>query len=179
MATDEGQVEQLEAYLDGELPPEVAEALRRREEREPALAAELDRMRAQRAMRVVAFAGMEGDEGIADRLLAGARARANEPVKVRPWMSPLRYAVAAAACLGVGFAVGRIMDGTRSGPWMTPGANESAYRVAITDDAGRVIAVQRFDSIEQATEFSEDLRRWQERQEQIRNGQVTIRSASF
>src|SRR5688500_10654532 len=135
MAMDEGQVEQLEAYLDGALPPEVAEALRRRMEREPGLAAELEQMRVERSRRVVAFAGMEGDEGIADRLLAGARARVNEPVKTRRrWMSPLRYAVAAAACLGVGFAVGRIMDGTRPGPWSAAGANESAYRVAITDD---------------------------------------------
>ena len=53
------------------------------------------------------------------------------------------------------------------------------YQVAITDDAGGVIAVQKFESLEQATEFSEDLQRWQERQEGVRNGRVTIRSARF
>lgn len=178
MATNEGQVGQLEAYLDGELPPGVAESLRARIEREPALAVELDRLRAERSVRVAAFAGMEGDGAIADRLLARAKSRADGPAKRRRAF-PFRHAVAAAACLAVGFVAGRIIEGTGPGSWVTPVSQEPAYRVAITDDAGRIIAVQRFDSIEQATEFSEDLRRWQERQEQIRNGQVTIRSASF
>jgi anti-sigma factor RsiW len=178
MATNERQIEQLDAYLDGELPPDVADTLRRRIQSEPSLAAELDQLRAERSKRISAFGTMEADEGIADRLLAHAKSHVSGPTKHR-WASPLRYAVATAASLAMGFVAGRLIEGTGPGFRVTPASHDSAYRVAITDDAGRVIAVQRFDSIEQATEFSEDLRRWQERQDQIRNGRVTIRSASF
>lgn len=181
MERNEEQLELLEACLDGELPSGEAESLRARLGREPGLAAELDQLRAERASRVAAFAGMEGDEGIADRLIARARVQVDAPAK-RQWRMPWRYAAAAAAaCLVLGFVAGQWLD-MQDAPGitrLTPVAHESSYRVAITDEDGQVIAIQKFDSLEQATEFSDDLRQWQERQEQIRNGQVIVRSAHF
>jgi hypothetical protein len=55
----------------------------------------------------------------------------------------------------------------------------AGYDVAIIDETGRVLGVQQFSTLEQAREFSEDLKRWHERQEQLRSGQVTVRSAKF
>jgi anti-sigma factor RsiW len=178
---NEDQMELLEAYLDGALSPDEVEAVRARLACEPALAAELDQLRAERAVRVSAFAAMEGDEQLADRMLARAKADVKEPAKQVRWVIGVRYPVAAAACLIIGFIAGRLLETRtmRELTQFTPVAHESFYRVAITDYSGRVIAVQKFDSLEQATEFSEDLRRWQERQDHIRNGQVTVRSASF
>ena len=174
-------IELLETYLDDALPPAEADALRDRLANEPALSAELDQLRADRALRASAFASMEADDALADRLLANAKTTGGHLAKPIRWTTPLRYIAAAAACIALGFLAGQLME-TRNPlrPAASPQATAAqTYQVAITDDAGGVIAVQKFDSLEQATEFSEDLRRWQERQERVRNGQITIRSARF
>jgi anti-sigma factor RsiW len=178
---DEDQAELLEAYLDGALSPDAVESVRARLAQDPALAAELEQLRSGRAVRVSIFAAMEGDERLADRMLARARADVKAHAKPRRWTTAVRYALAAAACLVIGFVAGRVLETRtmRELTRLTPSTQDNVYRVAITDDSGRVIAVQKFDSLEQATEFSADLQRWQERQDHIRNGQVTVRSASF
>ncbi len=184
MATNEEQLESLDAYLDGELSTAEESALRRRLAADPALAAEVDQLRAGREARRVAFASMEGDDGGAGRVLG----RVIGGVAHWAWRVPggwVRYAVAAAACIVIGFVAGRVVRWNGNGvvSQMTEGVTQVSadrvYNVAITDSTGKVIAVQPFESIEQATEFSEDLERWQERQEQIRQGQVTVRSARF
>ena len=53
------------------------------------------------------------------------------------------------------------------------------FDVAITDDTGAVIGVQKFNSLEQARQFSQDLDTWQDRLDRLRTGQVIVRSASF
>jgi anti-sigma factor RsiW len=180
MAANEDQLERLETYLDGALSPDEVAALRGRLEREPFLTAALDQLRAERAVRVSAFATMEGDDALAGRLISQARSRVPEAPGRGRWGAALRYVVAAAACLCIGFVAGQLIEKLNHTTLpFTPVSQESSYRVAITDDAGRVIAIQKFESMDEATEFSEDLRRWQERQEQIRNGQITVRSASF
>ena len=51
-------IELLETYLDDALPPAEADALRGRLANEPALSAELDQLRTDRAQRASAFASM-------------------------------------------------------------------------------------------------------------------------
>ena len=174
-------IELLETYLDDALPPAEADALRGRLANEPALSAELDQLRTDRAQRASAFASMEANDALAERLLANVSSRREPPAKPLRWTTPLRYVAAAAACIALGFFARQSME-TRD-PLRKVASPQAAvtptYQVAITDDAGGVIAVQKFESLEQATEFSEDLQRWQERQERVRNGRVTIRSARF
>jgi len=51
--------------------------------------------------------------------------------------------------------------------------------VQIVDESGQVMAVQKFQSLEKAREFSNDLQQWQIRQERLLNGQVTVQSAKY
>jgi hypothetical protein len=45
------------------------------------------------------------------------------------------------------------------------------YQVALTDALGHVVAVQHFDTLEEAREFTEDVSRWQHQQQQIRGAE--------
>ena len=58
-------------------------------------------------------------------------------------------------------------------------AQAPTYQVQITDDTGRVVAVQKFDSLEQAREFTDDLTKWQLRQQQLQQGQVVLVGDTF
>jgi hypothetical protein len=59
------------------------------------------------------------------------------------------------------------------------GGNEGGFNVQITDDAGRVLAVQHFDTLNEAREFSNDLSRWQARQRRMRNGDIRLIGDDF
>jgi hypothetical protein len=88
----------------------------------------------------------------------------------------LRYAMAAAALIAIGFLVGWM---GATGGKSNVSAGEAAYRVEILDESGQVMAVQKFGSLEKAREFSEDLRQWQIRQERLLNGRVTVHAANY
>jgi hypothetical protein len=45
------------------------------------------------------------------------------------------------------------------------------YQVALTDALGHVVAIQHFDTLEEAREFTEDVSRWQHQQQQIRGAE--------
>lgn len=169
---DDHDVQLLEDYLDAELSADECETLRARLTADPALAAELDVLRAHREMRQSVFVSLEGDSNTAEMLLTKLRdARAPSPRFRR-----LRYALAAAACIALSFLAGWMGGMNKSSD---AHANPSNYRVEIRDDAGQVLAAQKFDSFEKARAFSQDLADWQKRQEQIFSGQVTVRSASY
>jgi anti-sigma factor RsiW len=51
--------------------------------------------------------------------------------------------------------------------------------VQLTDDAGRVVAVQHFESLDKAKEFANDIQAWQERQRQMQNGNVVMMGGKF
>ncbi len=176
MQSDDPHLDLLECYLDGELAPAEAEDLRRRLESDAQFAASLTALRSQRADRERFFGSLEDTVDV-ERLLANAR-RACRPA-TRRVLRLVSYITAAAACLAIGFFVARFSKNPARPGDRGPVANGQAYSVAITDEAGRVIAVQKFDTLEKAREFSDDLQRWQQRQEQLRNGQVTVRTASF
>jgi anti-sigma factor RsiW len=169
---DDGDIELLEAFLDDELTPAQSQILRERFASEPGLENELEHLRAERKLRAGMFSSLEGgEEAVVERILAQTKSSANGgPAKMQ-----LRYAMAAAALVAIGFLVGWM--GAMGGK-----SNVSAsepYRVEIQDESGQVMAVQNFKTLEKAREFSDDLQQWQIRQERLLNGQVTIYSDKF
>src|SRR5437016_4291425 len=102
---DDGDVELLEAMLDGELPDGQREELRARLEKEPKLAAELEQLQGERKLRAQMFSSLEGgEEAAVERILMTSRMSGRAgPTGIR-----IRYAMAAAACVVVGFLIGWI-----------------------------------------------------------------------
>ena len=63
----------------------------------------------------------------------------------------------------------------------TPGAAESVtvFQVALTDEAGNITAVQKFDSLKEAQNFAAEVELWQARQQQIESGKVVVKTSNF
>lgn len=169
----------LEEYLDGALDAGRERDLLERLRREPALAVELAELKEARALRGSVFASHEPSQSEVDRFVSSITQKLHAP-RPRPLVIRLfRPIAAAAACVALGFAGGYLMRPASTAVTSVPGAAPDTYQVAITDDTGRVLGVQQFDSIDKARAFAEDLRRWQQWQEQLRNQEVVVRSASF
>lgn len=185
-------LELLEAHLDGALPADTARDVEARLSVEPALVAEMVQLRAERAMRRAAWSALEPSPSQADafaqRICAQAEHAAAGSIR-RPmvrWPLVIRWSGAVAACLLVGFMTGYIQPGrgpASTGQTMEPpmdrgslvatgpaGSTGSApspdYHVSLMDPSGRVLAEQRFGTLQQAHEFAEDVRSWQMRQYQ-------------
>ncbi len=171
MEPAETDLELLEAYLDGELPPEQLGQLRLRLAAEPVLIAALDQLRSQRALRMQVWRQMEPETSVAEDVLSRLHASSSRPVRSRSWRV-VQYISAAAACIVVGFTVGWIgrgrtpvpadMAGTSVNPGGMQFVNQSAaprfaapgsYQVVVTDDAGHPVAVRKFNSLEDARRF--------------------------
>src|SRR2546421_1440258 len=165
---DDGDLELLEALLDNELTAQQSEQLRTRLASEPALAAELEHLRAERKLRAEMFSSLEGgEEAVVEKILAqvgpavpDASGRAGH-TRFR-----LRYAMAAAALIAIGFLVGWM---GATGGKSNLSASEAPYRVEILDESGQVMAVPTFQTLEKAREFSGDLQQWQIRQGRLLN----------
>jgi anti-sigma factor RsiW len=176
---NETDLDTLECWLDGELPPEDVKPLQARLGAEPELSTSLATLQQEREIRQRYFTAIEPDNDALARTLDRVHAAIAQR---RRWAWQLHFARVAgaiAACIAIGFAVGWIGRGGMNGSIASPRATPHVYQVNISDEAGRVIGVQNFPSADQAREFSEDLKRWQEQQDQIRNGAVIVRSASF
>jgi anti-sigma factor RsiW len=173
---DDADLQLLEAMLDSELPAQQSEALAARLSKEPRLLAALEHLRSERKLREEMFSSLEGgEEPVVEKILANV-GPALPDIARRPAKFRLRYAMAAAACVVIGFLIGWMgATGGRS----NVSASEAPYRVEILDETGQVMAVQKFQSLEKAREFSNDLQQWQIRQERILNGQVTVHSAKY
>lgn len=119
----------------------------------------------------------------------------------------LRQVSAAAACVVVGLMIGWFARGgvginrttsvvaqPAKSPTIAQGSNgmlvsdehgpaqrraTGGFNVQLTDDAGRVLATQHFDTLNEAREFSNDLFRWQTRQRQFRNGEIRLIGDDF
>ena len=169
----DADVELLEMLLDGELAAGQSEELSARLASEPNLAAELEKLRAERDVRSKMFLSLEGgEEVVVDRILSAARPSG----RAGPTRFRIRYAMAAAACVIIGFLVGWM--GAMGGK-SNVSANPAPYRVELVDESGQVMAVQKFASLEKAREFSDDIRQWQVIQERLLNGQVTRQSDKY
>jgi len=182
MPLSENDLELLETYLDGALSSEETAAVRERISASPELAGGLDALRVQRATRAMAWRSFEPSTEQVDRLAERLeRSIGQEPVHPM-WdrvISIGRVLTAAAACIVMGIAIGRV--GNTPGPIIAPGGGaggqvagpggsaapaEVPADVILTDDTGRVF-VQRFPSAAAARQFVEDLNR--ARQQQMRD----------
>ena len=183
--TSEHDLEQLEALLDGELTVDDEYALRQRIASEPALAAALESLRAQRDLRSLVWRAAEPDEAQVGALVSGVRGAVRRDQVWNTRLRALRYVSGLAACVAIGFMMGRflpygastenqgngIVFESQRGPVqevadtraVPPPPRTSGFKVLLTDNYGRVIAEQRFDTFNEARDFTEDLRRAQNR----------------
>jgi anti-sigma factor RsiW len=177
----DSELEQLEAYLDGALAPGERAALEERVDRDRALAEELDELRAARMTRAAVWGSLEPTQIEIERLVAfvGAAARRDEVWRKRN--NALKWVSAAAASILIGVGAGwfgrTVMAPSAPAP-LTPMATapmeQNLFRVAITDESGNVLAVQKFDSIDSAREFTSDVQQWQQRQQQVQDGNLIL-----
>lgn len=180
MSVPETDLELLETWLDGELSPSEAEALSRRLEGEPGLRGALEALRGERALRAAVWSTCEPSELSVERLMGRVDRKITAWERRSDWVFRIRVASAAAACILVGW-IGRgiFQPGVGPAPAPVPGATLVAentggpgpsvggarVEVPFVDEYGRVVAVQHLPA-EKAKEFYEDLRRWQQNQEQ-------------
>lgn len=172
MSVTETDLEQIEALLDGALSPEESTALESRVRAEPAVAAAVAEARRLRADRAEWFRACEGDPVDADLLAASIRRAAHVQTSAFRW-SRWRQRLALAACLILGVGIGWLgLPSNRPGVAPVGGASASlsgdraprTYQVRLMDASGRLVHIQRFESIEDARQFADDLNRWQDQQ---------------
>jgi hypothetical protein len=188
MSLEERDREQLDSELDGSLSQTDLTELHARLARDPLLAGARDELRAERSVRSSLWASLEPTDGeaiaLADGILtATSRERDRDRHKPAAWTGWRRF-IAVAACVLVGFATGWAAHTHRSTTLAhnnpTPNAKPAGpFEVALTDDHGQEVAVQRFDSADKAREFARDVRQWQERAIKVRTGTPVIVADRF
>ena len=192
----EQDLEQLEAYVDGELSTTEEDALRARLQAEPILAEAMRRVRADREIRMAVWKGFEPNEASVARLIAKVDAAVDRNTNWSFKLSTLRRVSAAAACIVLGVLIGRAGNdvggaggrmgsgsgavaqyapasggaGNGGGAVRGPTMVSNPIEFPIVDEHGRPVAVQRFQTLREAQDFLEDLNRLHRIQEQIRNG---------
>ena len=198
----EQDLEQLEAYVDGELSTTDEDALRARLAAEPVLAEAMRRVRADRDIRMAVWKACEPNEASVARLIAKVDAAVDRNTNWSYKLSTLRRVSAAAACIVLGVLIGRAghdagtpdgrmsqvasgggnggnggNNGTVRGPTMV----SNPIEFPIVNEQGQPVGVQRFQSMREAQDFIEELNRFHRMQEQIRNGggQILIPSERF
>jgi hypothetical protein len=194
-AVTEQDLEQLEAYVDGELTTTEEDALRARMAAEPMLAEAMKAVRADREIRLAVWRGYEPTEAAVQRLVARVDVAVDRNTAWTYRLRTLRRASAVAACVVFGILVGRVgnqgaqLPGVPGGDSVAqnnglPGAptmvsNPVEYPIYSQD--GRPVATQRFQSPREAQDFIEELNRFHMAQEQLRrgNGQILIPSERF
>lgn len=177
MSLPEHELETLEAYLDGELPAPEGDALIDRLRSEPTLASALQALQAEREVRGTVWRSFEPSDATVQKLIGRVEKKINNHWSWASRLSNLRMVSGAAACIMVGVWVGWAGRG-RNSPQpdarapVFHGANNAGVassgpvEVPLVDEYGHVVAVQRFESSDKAQEFIEDMRQWQEKQEQ-------------
>jgi anti-sigma factor RsiW len=201
----EQDLEQLEAYVDGELSTTEEDALRARLAAEPILAEAMRRVRADRDIRAAVWKGYEPSEASVARLVAKVDAALERETSWSYRLPMLRRVSAAAACIVLGVLIGRTANSTDRdgvvGPAGGPGTTvvqgpaprgvnggpggatmvSNPIEFPIVNEQGQAVGVQRFQSTREAQEFIEELQRFHRLQEQIRNGggQILVPSERF
>jgi anti-sigma factor RsiW len=185
MAVSENDLELLEAYLDDALSMGEADQLRARLANDAELAGALERVRAERATRRTFFASLEPDDSTIAKLTAQVRASMARRRYFSRVLRLGRYITAAAACVVAGFLARGWFD--HPNPNQTANGNPNntkiekieIYQVTLRDDAGHVVGVQKFNSLEKAQEFAADLARWQSHSERLASGRFVVHSDRF
>ena len=192
---NEQDLEQLEAYVDGELSTTEEDALRARLAAEPILAEAMRRVRADRDIRMAVWKSFEPSEASVARLVAKVDAAVDRTSNWSYKLTTLRRVSAAAACIVLGVLIGRAGDNGGGGVMTSgqvatvPGGAGRSMQTnvshpiefPIVDEQGRPVAVQRFQTLREAQEFLEELNRFHRMQEQIRSGggQILVPSERF
>jgi hypothetical protein len=191
MAADEHEIELIERYLDDALDMSEVEALQTRLTHDAHLVATLERIRCERAFRKAVYADYEADDAAVARTTqyAANLVRQHQHDHDHRRARPLHYVLAAAACLALGFFGRGFLDhgdgGAQAGNSLATAPGHvnveriSAYQVTLRDETGRVVAVQRFDSIDKAREFAADLARWQSDSERLASGRFVLTADRF
>lgn len=191
--TQDIDLELLEAHLDGALAPEETESLVSRLAAEPELAALLSALREERELRTAVWQSLAPAPGEAEQFAAGVIRSARRQRLLGRVGQISRTAVAAAACimLGVGtgwYAWGRPAAAPPTLSRVNTGADThlaadtahaGPYQVAITDQDGNVVAVEKFNRLDEANKFADDLGRYQERRLDVQDGKATLVSDHF
>jgi anti-sigma factor RsiW len=194
----ETDLEMLEAYLDDALSASEVVGLDRRLITEPGLAAALQTVRGRRAVRLALFKSHEPDDAAAEKFADMVIASARRSAWHRKIARASRAAATLAACVLVGFAAGWMGRGhgpaapvASVGPHPAkveghlvahvpkPGDTGGMYQVALTDENGNVIAVQKFNRVEDARQFADDLGQYQARRQQVEEGRPMLISDRF
>ncbi|MDB5323441.1 MAG: hypothetical protein JWN40_5072 [Phycisphaerales bacterium] len=191
MAVTDNDLELLDSYLDDALEIGEVDALRVRLTGDGELVAALDQIRSERAARRSFFAGLEPDDASTGALASRIQSSVDRRRQFAGRLRAIRYAAAAAACVLVGFFARGIFDrapiaGDNSGTSLVNKSGSgvdlrkvASYQVTLRDETGKVIAVQRFDSIEKAQEFAADLARWQSHSERLASGRFVLSADRF
>lgn len=185
----EQDFELLEEYLDEALGDRVRLDLESRLSGDAALAAALDELRENRDLRGELFASLEPDNAAVRGVIDGINATVlRDDLRHHRWRG-FGWTSSVAAGVAIAFLAGwmahRMLGGPgTAGPSVAGGGSgivavNEAYAVQITDDAGKVVAIQKFDSLEKAREFTDDLTKWQLRQQQLQQGQVVLVGDTF
>lgn len=179
MSLHDSDLELIENHLDGELSVADDEALRDRMNIEPELASVLQTLRSERIMRRGAFVSMEPDDAAVERFNRAASREIRRIDRSTFWgrtSKTLRIVSAAAACLLIGFSVGRIADSgvlnRQPGEQLAADPNTRFVEVILTDEGGRELGIQRFASHERAREFVNDCERMRQLQQNLNDERV-------
>lgn len=187
-AVDNDTHDTLQELLDGQLSPAAALEISRRLGADSALAQSLEQMEEDRDWRVQAWRSLEPDDAAAGQLAGAIISSVRRDDRRRRLMVWARGPAVAAACLAV-FAAGWVARGRTGGAgegfssisarsdqtWnfdASGAPTRGMVNVAMTDESGRVIAVQRFNEIGQARQFADDLATWQARRQQAQQGRM-------
>ena len=190
----EQDVEQLEAYVDGELTTTEEDALRARMSGEPMLAEAMKRVRADRDIRMAVWKSFEPSEASVQRLIARVDVAVEQQTNWSYKLSNFRRYAAAAACIVLGVLIGRAGNQGAvlpSGPYATVGQPQGVaggptmvsnpIEFPIVNEQGQPVGVQQFQSFQEARQFLDEINRMHRLREQIRsgNGQIVIPSERF
>jgi len=107
MSVTDTDLELLESYLDDELGAAEADALRKRLSSDPQLSAAMDELRSQRDMRQQFFGAVEPNEASVQRLMQSVRRNVNREIIWAERSRKLGMVGSLAACIMVGFFIGR------------------------------------------------------------------------
>lgn len=180
-------LEFLESYLDDALSDQELAHLRTRLSREPELASALRMLRDERAQRQGFFQAIEPTPTEVEALVASIHQSAHRKQWWRDQRRLASYGSAMAACLAIAVVGGFIYHAQSKAPLLpTEGAGMAGgtvatsvnYPVDVTDDSGRVIAVQHFDNPRDAEDFARDLHQVQDRRKQS-GGTMLIENHDF
>ena len=183
------EMELLSAFIDGELSSEEEATLRERMA-EANLASAIETLRAERAVRAALWPTFEPNEAAVGRLIERVDRSIDRQTVWAHRLANLRIISSAAACIVVGLFIGRVAFGPRGGPIdgnnmpivagpqvqtvsaPAPGAPAPVpAQVRVVDSNNNPVTLQPFNSVEEAQRFIDDLKMWQQAQEQAKNGQ--------